>query len=130
MAGGGQWAPLDGFGGCDEVGTGAGTLLPASRVSSRPSAFPDFDRMRQHYVAFSRARNLLVLTAAAPPADHFAAIWDHLPRWPALDAAARNRLLSQRFGPAHSGNTRAPSANLVIHRVKRLIVRPGGAMPG
>ena len=53
--------------------------------------------MRQHYVAFSRARNLLVLTAAAPPAPYFAPIWEGRPRWPDLDTAARGSLLSQRF---------------------------------
>lgn len=120
---------LQDAGGVDEVGTELEpyfprpTLEPIERISH-------FDRMRQHYVAFSRARNLLVLTAAAPPADHFAAIWDQLPRWPNLEADVLNRLLSQRFGPEQPGNTRTLSTKLVIHRVKRLIVRPGGAMPG
>jgi len=43
-----------------------------------------FDRMRLHYVAFSRAEKLLVLThsGAKKPLDLFAPIWDGLPQWP------------------------------------------------
>lgn len=41
-----------------------------------------FDRMRLHYVAFSRPRNLLVLTASEMPKDHFMPIWQGLPQWP------------------------------------------------
>ncbi len=41
-----------------------------------------FDRMRLHYVAFSRPQKLLVLTAHEPPKDHFAPIWQGLPQWP------------------------------------------------
>ena len=41
-----------------------------------------FDRMRLHYVAFSRPQELLVLTAHASPKDHFASIWQGLPQWP------------------------------------------------
>jgi DNA helicase-2/ATP-dependent DNA helicase PcrA len=41
-----------------------------------------FDRMRLHYVAFSRPQNVLVLTGSEPPKDHFAPIWQGLPQWP------------------------------------------------
>ena len=41
-----------------------------------------FDRMRLHYVAFSRPEKVLVLTGHAQPKDHFAAIWQGLPQWP------------------------------------------------
>jgi len=41
-----------------------------------------FDRMRLFYVAFSRPEKLLVLTAHAPPKDHFNPIWQGLPQWP------------------------------------------------
>ncbi|MBM3495981.1 MAG: ATP-dependent helicase, partial [Armatimonadetes bacterium] len=34
-----------------------------------------FDRMRLHYVAFSRPQKVLVLTAHEPPKDHFTPIW-------------------------------------------------------
>lgn len=45
-----------------------------------------FDRMRLHYVAFSRAEKLLVLTNGTSdrPKDHFSPIWDGLPQWPAV----------------------------------------------
>ena len=113
---------LDGFGGGDEVGCGLEPHFP--RPSFEPLArIPDYDRMRQHYVAFSRARDLLVLSAAAPPAAHFDPIWESLPRWNRLDAAARDRLLKQRFAPAEPGDTPPPPRNLVIPRVKRLVVR-------
>ena len=69
---------LDDAGGGDEIGRELGAYSPcppfepAHRVA-------EFDRMRQHDVAFSRARNLLVLTASARVAPHFAPIWDGLP---------------------------------------------------
>ena len=42
----------------------------------------DFDRMRLHYVAFSRAEKVLVLTSTETPKAHFNAIWQGLPQWP------------------------------------------------
>jgi DNA helicase-2/ATP-dependent DNA helicase PcrA len=41
-----------------------------------------FDRMRLHYVAFSRPQKVLVLTAHELPKGHFASIWQGLPQWP------------------------------------------------
>ena len=40
-----------------------------------------FDRMRLHYVAFSRPQKVLVLTTHEPPKDHFAPIRQGLPQW-------------------------------------------------
>ena len=87
---------LDGSGGGDDVGR------ELDHYSPRPPFEPAhrvarYDAMRQHYVAFSRAQRLLVLTASGPPAPRFAPLWDSLPRWPHLGAAALDRLLSQRF---------------------------------
>ena len=113
---------LDGFGGGDEVGMDLEPHFP--RPTFEPlDRIADFDRMRQHYVAFSRARDLLILTAAATPAAHFNPIWEGLPRWPDLDGAARDKLLKQRFGAQPPGDAPAPPRDLVIPRVKRLIVR-------
>jgi len=53
-----------------------------------------FDRMRLHYVAFSRAQKVLVLTAHEPPKDHFAPIWQGLPQWPYVE---KDLLAAQRF---------------------------------
>jgi DNA helicase-2/ATP-dependent DNA helicase PcrA len=53
-----------------------------------------FDRMRLHYVAFSRPQKLLVLTAHEPPKDHFAPIWQGLPQWPYVQ---QDLLAAQRF---------------------------------
>lgn len=53
-----------------------------------------FDRMRLHYVAFSRAEKILVLTSSAPPKDHFAPIWQGLPQWPYVRKAL---LAAQHF---------------------------------
>lgn len=53
-----------------------------------------FDRMRLHYVAFSRAAKLLVLTSDKRPKDHFAAIWQGLPQWPYVK---KELLAAQRF---------------------------------
>lgn len=53
-----------------------------------------FDRMRLHYVAFSRPQNVLVLTAHEAPKDHFAPIWQGLPQWPYVE---KDLLAAQRF---------------------------------
>jgi DNA helicase-2/ATP-dependent DNA helicase PcrA len=53
-----------------------------------------FDRMRLHYVAFSRAEKVLVLTSDERPKDHFAAIWQGLPQWPYVK---KDLLAAQRF---------------------------------
>jgi DNA helicase-2/ATP-dependent DNA helicase PcrA len=53
-----------------------------------------FDRMRLHYVAFSRPQKLLVLTAHEQPKDHFAPIWQGLPQWPYVQ---KELLAAQRF---------------------------------
>ncbi|MBI4728585.1 MAG: ATP-dependent helicase [Acidobacteria bacterium] len=53
-----------------------------------------FDRMRLHYVAFSRPEKVLVLSAHEPPKDHFAPIWQGLPQWPYVQ---KELLAAQRF---------------------------------
>lgn len=44
-----------------------------------------FDRMRLHYVAFSRAQKILALTTTKPPKEHFNPIWQSLPQWPYVE---------------------------------------------
>jgi len=41
-----------------------------------------FDRMRLHYVAFSRAEKILVLTSTEQPKSYFNPIWQGLQQWP------------------------------------------------
>ena len=53
-----------------------------------------FDRMRLHYVAFSRPEKLLVLTAHADPKAHFGVIWQGLPQWPYVQ---KDLLAAQKF---------------------------------
>jgi DNA helicase-2/ATP-dependent DNA helicase PcrA len=53
-----------------------------------------FDRMRLHYVAFSRPQKVLVLTAHESPKDHFAPIWQGLPQWPYVE---KDLLAAQSF---------------------------------
>lgn len=48
---------------------------PVNRITS-------FDRMRLHYVAFSRAEKILALTTTEEPMSYFSEIWDGLPQWP------------------------------------------------
>ncbi len=48
---------------------------PESRITN-------FDRMRLHYVAFSRPQGLLALTGHRQPMAHFRPIWQGLPQWP------------------------------------------------
>lgn len=54
----------------------------------------EFDRMRLHYVAFSRPEKVLVLTSGEAPKDYFGPIWDGLPQWPYV---RRDVLGAQRF---------------------------------
>jgi DNA helicase-2/ATP-dependent DNA helicase PcrA len=60
---------------------------PESRITT-------FDRMRLHYVAFSRPEKVLVLTTHGIPKDHFAPIWQGLPQWPYV---SKDLLASQSF---------------------------------
>lgn len=53
-----------------------------------------FDRMRLHYVAFSRPQNVLVLTASESPKAHFAPIWQGLAQWPYVQ---KDLLAAQSF---------------------------------
>ena len=55
-----------------------------------------FDRMRLHYVAFSRPQKVLVLSAYERPKDHFASIWQGLPQWPYV---RQELLAAQCFEP-------------------------------
>ena len=48
---------------------------PANRITG-------FDRMRLHYVAFSRAEKVLALTTTDKPKPYFNPIWQGLPQWP------------------------------------------------
>lgn len=48
---------------------------PESRITG-------FDRMRLHYVAFSRAQKILALTTTEQPKSYFSPIWQDLPQWP------------------------------------------------
>ena len=116
---------LDGSGGGHEIGCERYPYNP--RLPFEPAdRVPDFDAMRQHYVAFSRARNLLILTAGGPPAPRFGPIWDGLPHWPNPDAAALVKLLSQRFAPEPAVGAPWQPADLVVPRVKHLVVRTRG----
>ncbi len=56
----------------------------------------EFDRMRLHYVAFSRPQKLLVLTTTRTPKSHFNPIWQGLPQWPYVQ---KELLGAQRFKP-------------------------------
>ena len=80
------------------------------------SLISDFDRARQHYVAFSRARHLLVLTASDGPHAKFHSIWGIAARWPDVDRAVLGR---QQFGVV----VPAPRRTVHVDRVDRLVVR-------
>src|SRR4029077_14574420 len=94
------------------VGSLSNQLSSAKRIDRdlapfyrRPPFEPEnrvtgFDRMRLHYVAFSRPQKILVLTAHAPPKDHFAPIWQGLPQWPYVEKkllAAQSFALAERM---------------------------------
>ena len=68
--------------------SGASLTEPEERIA-------ELDAARRHYVAFTRARRLLVLTCSGRPQKRFRSIWEGAPRWPDVDQAA---LARQRFG--------------------------------
>lgn len=64
-----------------------------------------FDRMRLHYVAFSRPEKVLVLTSTETPKTHFDSIWQGLPQWPYVQQdllAAQGFVMKQRLAPKKS----------------------------
>jgi DNA helicase-2/ATP-dependent DNA helicase PcrA len=66
---------------------------PESRIT-------EFDRMRLHYVAFSRPEKVLVLTSDDPPKPYFASIWQGLPQWPYVQKdllGAQHFVLNERL---------------------------------
>ena len=76
----------------------------------------DLDRARRHYVAFTRARHLLVLTASGEPQARFRSLWEEAARWSWVD---HESLARQRFGVAGA----APPRVVEIDRLDRLVVR-------
>lgn len=79
----------------------------------------ELDRARRHYVAFTRARRLLVLTATGEPHARFNDIWAGAARWPDMD---KDALARQRFGAAQ----KATSSNVIrIDYLDRLVLRLG-----
>ena len=76
---------------------------PADRIA-------DFDHARQHYVAFSRARHLLVLTSNGAVHPRFDAIWNGLPRWDDLTGSELAALQRQRFRSKGDDDGRNPSS--------------------
>ena len=87
---------------------------PADRIA-------DFNHARQHYVAFSRPRHLLVLTASGPVHPRFQRAWEGLPRWDRMD---RRPLGRQRFRTPESADVGEPSPEpvRVIPYLERLDV--------
>ena len=92
---------------------------PAERIA-------DFDHARQHYVAFSRAKGLLVLTAAGDVHPRFVGVWELLPRWDRMD---RGALARQRFRPPEATEDveQPPEATADVPYLKRLDVWVGSA---
>ena len=82
---------------------------PAGRIA-------DLDRARRHYVAFTRACNLLVLTASGEPHARFSSIWGNAERWPSVD---QRSLARQQFGIA---GTEPPGTVMGIDHLDRLVV--------
>ena len=95
---------------------------PARRIAT-------FDHMRQHYVAFSRAQRLLVLTAGGPVHQRFDDIWDQACRWRELCERDIEALARQRFEPREKVPTReaAPIAGRLMLRLMGVEVHLGRA---
>jgi len=71
-------------------------LLPFSkRGAFEPEKqLTEFDRLRNYYVAFTRAQKLLVLTSSQTPKSWFSPIWDGLDQYPYVEEEA---LKAQKF---------------------------------
>ena len=102
----------------DRVGGMLGEYIEGYTAEPAESA-TDFDRARRHYVAFTRARRLLVLTATGEPHARFNGIWEVAGRWPDID---RDTLARQRFGKRE--NTPPPNSVEIGH-LDRLVLRLG-----
>ena len=90
---------------------------PAYRIAT-------FDQMRQHYVACSRPKDLLVLTSSGGVHPRFEALWKNAPRWQSLDSIQLSALASQRFRDDHSEPCPDPTTPLrQIPRLRRIDVR-------
>ena len=81
---------------------------PAARVR-------DFNRARLHYIACTKARNLLVLTTGGQPQAGFNSISEGAARLPCVD---RDSLARQRFGIAGA----APRLVVTLDHQDRLVV--------
>lgn len=76
----------------------------------RPAFEPEnritqFDRMRLHYVAFSRPERALVLTSTETPKPYFDSIWQGLPQWPYVQQgllASQGFAMKERLAPKKS----------------------------
>ena len=101
---------------------GRSAFEPADRIAP-------FDHARQHYVAFSRPRGLLVLTASGRVHPRFNPIWEYAPRWTEMDPTALATLARQRFRTVEddvgSERAAAPKPQRKIYRFKRLDVHIG-----
>ena len=83
--------------------------------SEPPERTGDLDRARRHYVAFTRARHLLALTASGEPQARFRSLWEGAARWPNVD---RESLARQRFSEAGAALARV----VEIDHLDRLVV--------
>ena len=88
--------------------------------AGEPSEYTgEFDRARHHYVAFTGARRLLVLTATGEPHDRFHDIWAGTERWADVD---RDALARQRFVATQNAT---PPDVVEIRHLDRLVLRLG-----
>jgi len=65
----------------------------------------EFDKMRLHYVAFSRPEKILVLSSSEPPKPQFNSIWQGLDQWPHVEKDVLKALtfkLKNKFVPKRS----------------------------
>ena len=106
----------------DELETKLGGYL--KRTTAEPTHLTArFDLARQHFVAFSRAQRLLVITAQRQPHAIFSSIWDAVPSWTSVDlrslSGTGNFSLPHRQSSTVAGETR----RLVVPKNGTLILR-------
>ncbi len=93
-------------------------------VTEPPDRAAVYDLARQYYVAFSRARRLLVITAQREPHSIFALLWDTVPSWTSEDLQRRSGAgkfaVPDRTATAVDGG----AFQLVVPKNGTLILRP------
>ena len=113
----------------DEMEVELGAHLTRTRTEP-PDRAAVHDLARQHFVAFSRAQRLLVITAQREPHAVFNPLWDTVPSWTSADLRLLSGAGTFSAPDRHPPSIAHGSPQLVVPRNGTLILRPSsGRVP-